>query len=92
MPDHPHCPKCDARLVLTQVTAVNVNVGIHHLECPRCDYVLDIPRLETARPSNGWVIQRKSGPLRSLGIEAVGLNPSPSWSDSMSIPPASKHK
>lgn len=80
MPDRPRCPKCDARLILTRVQPISDVVGMHYLECPRCDFKCQIATLEKARPSGGWVIQSEAMPARH-GAEAMPLLPPGSWLD-----------
>ena len=59
MPGRPPCPKCDARLLLVQVRAINDAVGMHRYECMNCDFVRENPTLEKAKPAGGWITKVK---------------------------------
>ena len=77
------CPKCDARMVLTKVAPLNRDVGLHHYECLRCDRTLQIVTLESAKPNDGWPVEKRAPDAPLLPTAAATLNNAVPWSVSM---------
>jgi hypothetical protein len=85
MLNRPRCPKCDARMIRIRVEPINSTVGMHHLECVRCDFRSRVATLERARPTDGWIIETRAEALQPRLGAPDGL-PQLTWSHFVSKP------
>jgi len=73
-------------MILTEVRPLNPDVGLHHFECPRCDYTLQLITLESARPSDGWPVEERAPAAPLMPTATSTLKVALTWSDSMVKP------